>query len=203
MRRSANAIVLAITLSTGPVVAVESFTLPYAGSAIVPIDCFVQPLACGLVTFPWNAVVTVQTVSGADGVYAFASFPPANPANTLTFLSLVSDTSGTALLGNFDLSTQDSGLLGGLTATVQGGRITSLDGVIVGGFHATWTFAGTAASFDLCCLPNSGPFSGHAALIPEPGIDALMIAGLAAGAWTRRRRIGRRRHTPDGPGPAL
>ena len=203
MRRLASATFLTITLSAGSVEALESFTLPYGGSAVVPVDCLVQPQACGLVTFPWKAVVVVQTVSSADGVYSFESFPPANPANTLTSLSLVSDTSGSGLLGNFDLSTEDSGLLGGLTATLQGGRMTSLDGVIVGDFHATWTFAGTAVSFDLCCLPRTGPFSGQAALVPEPATYALMIAGLAATAWMRRRRAGRQRLAPAGPVPAI
>jgi hypothetical protein len=120
-------------------------------------------------------------VSGADGVYSFAAFPPANPANTLTFLSLVADTFG----GFFNLSTQDQGLLGDLTATVQGGRVTSIDGLIIDGIES-WTFAGPAVSF-ATSPPMVLSFSGQAAMVPEPGVYALMIAGLAAGVWARRR----------------
>jgi hypothetical protein len=75
--------------STGSAHAIESFSVPYGGVATIPIDCHVQPLSCGIVTFPWQSVVTVQTVSGADGVYTFNSFPPNDPSNTLTFMSLV------------------------------------------------------------------------------------------------------------------
>ena len=55
------------------------------------------------------------------------------------FLSLVLDTFGSIL----DLSTQDPFLLGGLTATVQGGHVTSIDGLIVGEFQLSRHFAGT------------------------------------------------------------
>jgi hypothetical protein len=66
-----------------------------------------------------------------------------------------------------------------------------LDGVIVGEFAATWKFAGETLSFNLCCAPHSGQFSGHAAMIPEPSSYALMLGGLLTG-WLARRRIARR-----------
>ena len=192
MRKTTAAIGLAITLATGPVAAVETFTLAYDGTAVVPVDCFVQPLACGLFKVPWHPIVTVQLTSAADGVYSFQAYPPDNPANTLTFLSLVSP--GPAPIGSvdsLDLSTQDSGLLGGLTATVQGGRLTSLDGLIVGDFQARWRFAGIEVDFDQPLIGKSGPYSGHAAMVPEPDVYALMAAGLAAAAWARRRAVRR------------
>jgi len=169
--------------------AVETFSIPYAGTATIPIDCFIQPSECGLRTFAWQSTVTLQTVSAIDGVYRFDSFPPNNPSNTLLFLSLISDRSATPLFGNLDLSTLDSGLLGGVSATLQGGRVVGLDGTLVGDFQATWRFAGDALSFDLHLAPNSGPYSGQAAMIPEPSSLALMMGGLGAGWIARRRRM--------------
>ena len=184
---SARIAALAGGLLAAPAHAIETFSVAYGGTATIPIDCFSQPASCGLITFPWTPAVTLQTVSAADGVYRFDSFPPGNPSNTLTFLSLVSDAAATPLLHNLDLSTLDSGLLGGVSATVQGGRVVGLHGTIVGAFQATWTFSGAALSFDLCCVPQSGPYAGQAAMIPEPDSAALMLGGLAA-AWLARRR---------------
>ena len=118
MRQLASAICLVMTLFAAPVQAVETFTLRYAGTGFDPVNCTQQ----GCPFTPWISTVTVQTVSGSDGVYSFNAFPPANPANTLTFLSLVSDTFGFI----FDVSTQDAHLNGIVTATVQGGRVTSI-----------------------------------------------------------------------------
>ena len=187
MNKLLSSAVLAAACSAGSAQALESFSVPYSGVARIPIDCHLQPL-CGIFDFPWISVVTVQTVSGADGVYRFDSYPRDNPANTLTFMSLVS---GGSVAWPFDLSTRDAHLLGGVTATLQGGRLVSMDGSIVGEFIATWRFAGETLSFDLCCAPHSGQFSGHAAMIPEPATYALMLGGLAAG-WLARRRLGRR-----------
>jgi len=61
--------------------AVETFSIPYAGTATIPIDCFIQPSECGLRTFAWQSTVTLQTVSAIDGVYRFDSFPPNNPSS--------------------------------------------------------------------------------------------------------------------------
>ena len=122
-------------------------------------------------------------MSGSDGVYSFNAFPHDKPANPLTFLSLVSD----PLSLPFNFSTQDPFLLGGLTATVQGGHVTSIDGLIVGEFQASWHFAGPEVDFNQPMFEKAGPFSGHAAVVPEPETYALMIAGLAAGALARRR----------------
>jgi len=202
MRTLAMAIGVAIHLAAGPATAVETFTVAYDGSAVVPIDCFVQPQACGLFTVPWHPLVTVQLTSGADGTYAFAAFPRDNPANTLTFLSLVSVGSAGAPVARLDLSTEDGGLLGGLTATVQGGRVTSLDGLIVGDLAARWRFAGIDVSFEQQLVEKSGPYSGHAAMVPEPEVYALMIVGLAAAAWVRGRALRRQRLGPDRSAPA-
>lgn len=120
MRPLVSAICLATTLFAAPVQAVETFTLRYGGTGHISLDCF--PQVCAPFTTPWISTVMVQTVSGSDGVYSFNAFPPANPANTLTFLSLVSDTFGFI----FDVSTQDAHLNGIVTATVQGGRVTSI-----------------------------------------------------------------------------
>ena len=87
-------------------------------------------------------------MSGSDGVYSFNAFPHDKPANPLTFLSLVSD----PLSLPFNFSTQDAFLNGSLTATVQGGRVTSIDGLIVGEFQASWHFAGTEVDFNNHCL---------------------------------------------------
>ena len=193
MRTLATAIGVAIHLAASPATAVETFTLAYDGSAVVPIDCFVQPQACGLFTVPWHPIVTVRLTSAADGIYAFEAFPPDNPANTLTFLSLVSVGSAGEPVATLDLSTADSSLLGGLTATVQGGHLTSLDGLIVGDLAARWRFTGIDVSFEQPPVGKSGPYSGHAAMVPEPDVYVLMIAGLAAAAWVRGRAIRRQR----------
>ena len=179
MRQLASAICLAMTLFAAPVQAVETFTLRYGGTGHLAFDCF--PVPCLPFTTPWISTVTVQTVSGSDGVYSLNGFPPNNPANTLTFLSLVSDTYGFV----FDVSTQDT-LSAILTATVQGGRVTSIDGSLFIS-PAIWRFAGIEVDFNQPMFGKTGPFSGHAAMVPEPETYALMIAGLAAGAWARRR----------------
>jgi len=178
MRQLASAICLVMTLFAAPVQAVETFTLRYAGTGFDPANCTQQ----GCPITPWISTVTVQTVSGSDGVYSFNAYPPDNPG-TLTFLSLVSD----PLSLHFNFSTQDPFLLGGLTATVQGGHVTSIDGLIVGEFQASWHFAGPEVDFNQPMFEKAGPFSGHAAVVPEPETYALMIAGLAAGALGRRR----------------
>ena len=177
MRQLASAICLVMTLFAAPVEAVETFTLRYAGTGFDPANCTQQ----GCPFTPWISTVTVQTVSGSDGVYSLNAFPPNNPANTLTFLSLVSDTYGFV----FDVSTQDT-LSAILTATVQGGRVTSIDGSLFIS-PAIWRFAGIEVDFNYPLSGKAGPFSGHAAMVPEPETYALMIAGLAAGAWARRR----------------
>ena len=179
MRQLASAICLAMTLFAAPVQAVETFTLRYGGSGHLAFDCF--PVPCLPFTTPWISTVTVQTVSGSDGAYSFNGFPPNNPANTLTFLSLVSDTYGFV----FDVSTQDT-VNAILTATVQGGRVTSIDGSLFIS-PAIWRFAGIEVDFNYPLSGKAGPFSGHAAMVPEPETYALMIAGLAAGVWARRR----------------
>ena len=145
MSRLASAICLAAALFAAPVGAMETFTIPYLGSAQAVVDCTLRPLDCGPRTVAWNPIVTVQVLSGADGIYSFDVVPPANPASTLTFLSLVGNP-----FDEFNLSTQVSEpLLGGsVTATVQGGRVTSIDGLIAGDVHEMWRFAGTAVSFE-------------------------------------------------------
>ena len=189
MRQLASAICLAMTLFGAPAQAIETFTLRYAGTGFDPINCTQQ----GCPSTPWISTVTVKTVSGSDGVYSFNAFPHDNPANTLTFLSLVSDT----LSAPFNLSTQDPSLNGILTATVQGGRVTSIDGVLFIS-PATWTFAGTVVDFNQPLVEKAGPFSGHAAVIPEPETYALMIVGLAAAAFGQRRRTTRTQRLASG-----
>jgi len=179
MRQLASAICLATTLLAAPVSALETFTLRYEGTGHLAFDCF--PVQCLPFSTPWNSTVTVQTVSGADGVYAFNGFPPANPANTLTFLSLVSDNYGFV----FDVSTQDT-VSAILTATILGGRLTSIDGSLFIS-PAIWRFAGVEVGFDQPLSGKTGPYSGQAAMVPEPETYALMLAGLAAGWWARRR----------------
>ena len=179
MRQLASAICLATTLLAAPVSALETFTLRYQGTGDLAFACF--PVQCLPFSTPWNSTVTLQTVSGADGLYSLNGFPPDNPANTLTFLSLVSDTYGFV----FDVSTQDT-LSAILTATVQGGRVTSIDGSLFIS-PAIWRFAGIEVDFNYPLSGKAGPFSGHAAMVPEPETYALMIAGLAAGVWARRR----------------
>ena len=179
MRQLASAICLAMTLFAAPVQAVETFTLRYGGTAHLAFDCF--PVLCLPYTTPWLSTVTVQTVSGADGVYSLNGYPPDNPANTLTFLSLVSDD----LDYPFDVSTHDTASAV-LTATIQGGRVTSIDGSLFIS-PGIWGFSGTEVGFGQPLMGKTGPFSGQAAVIPEPDTYALMLAGLAAGVWARRR----------------
>jgi hypothetical protein len=179
MRQLASAICLATTLLAAPVSALETFTLRYEGTGHLAFDCF--PVQCLPFSTPWTSTVTLQTVSGADGVYSLNGFPPNNPANTLTFLSLVSDNNGFV----FDVSTQDT-VNAILSATIQGGRVTSIDGSLFIS-PAIWRFAGVEVTFDRPLVEKSGPFSGQASMVPEPGTYALMLAGLAAGLWARRR----------------
>ena len=184
MRQLAGAICLATTLFAVPVAAVETFTLRYGGTGHLAFDCF--PVLCSPFTTPWISTVTVETVSGSDGVYSLNGFPPDNPANTLTFLSLVSDTNGFV----FDVSTHDT-VNAVLTTTIQGGRVTSIDGSLFIS-PAIWRFSGTEVDFNQPLIGKTGPFSGHAAVIPEPETYALMLAGLAAGLCARRRTNGSR-----------
>ena len=177
MRQLASAICLVMTLFAAPVQAVETFTLRYAGTGFDPANCTQQ----GCPITPWISTVTVQTVSGADGVYSLNGYPPENPANTLTFLSLVSDTYGFV----FDISTHET-VNAVLTATIQGGRVTSIDGSLFSS-PAIWGFSGVEVGFGQPLIGKTGPYSGHAAMVPEPETYALMIAGLVAGAWARRR----------------
>jgi hypothetical protein len=101
----------------------ESFSVPYGGVATIPIDLHLHSRSpAGIFTFTWKSVLTLQTVSGADGVYRFDSYPPDNPSNTLTFLPLVSDESGTGAFYAFDLSSLDANL-GIDAAWRQGERI--------------------------------------------------------------------------------
>jgi hypothetical protein len=179
-----------MTLFASPVQAVETFTLRYGGTGHLAFDCF--PVLCLPFTTPWISTVTVQTVSGADGVYSLNGYPPDNPANTLTFLSLVSDTYGFV----FDVSTHDT-VNAVLTATIQGGRVTSIDGSLFIS-PAIWGFSGTEVGFGQPLIGKSGPFSGQAAVIPEPETYALMIVGLAAGALVQRRRTVRNQRLAPG-----
>ncbi len=179
MRQLASAICLVMSLFAAPVQAVETFTLRYAGTGHLAFDCF--PVLCLPFTTPWISTVTVQTVSRADGVYSLNGYPPENPANTLTFLSLVSDTYGFV----FDISTHET-VNAVLTATIQGGRVTSIDGSLFSS-PAIWGFSGVEVGFGQPLIGKTGPYSGQAAVIPEPETYALMLAGLVAGAWARRR----------------
>ena len=122
MSRLLGLAALAVACSTTPAHALESFSVPYGGVATIPIDCTFQPLSCGIFTFTWKSVLTLQTASGADGVYRFDSYPPDNPSNTLTFLSLVSDESAAGAFYAFDLSSLDANL-GIVAAWRQGERI--------------------------------------------------------------------------------
>ena len=156
----------------------------FTGSGHLAFDCF--PVPCLPFTTPWISTVTVQTVSGSDGVYSLNGFPPDNPANTLTFLSLVSDTNGFV----FDVSTHDT-VNAILTTTIVGGRVTSIDGSLFIS-PAIWRFSGSEVDFNQPLIGKTGPFSGHAAVIPEPETYALMLVGLAAGLCACRRTNGSR-----------
>ena len=180
--------------------AAETFTIQYLGSGLDFVDCTFQPLNCGPRTVSWNPIVTVQTVSGADGIYSFNVDPPDNPANTLTSLSLV----GNSLVGSSFTTQHSSGALigGNLAATVQGGRVTSIDGLIAGSFHGDVGLQrGHRKFFNFCCVPPNTLPNGQAAMVPEPETYALMVAGLAAGALVQRRRTIRNRRFAPGETP--
>ena len=186
MRKLESAICLAMARVRPPSGAAETFTIQYLGSGLDFVDCTFQPLNCGPRTVSWNPIVTVQTVSGADGIYSFNVDPPDNPANTLTSLSLV----GNSLVGSSFTTQHSSGALigGNLAATVQGGRVTSIDGLIAGSFHEMWGFSGGTEVLNFCCVPPNTLPNGQAAMVPEPETYALMVAGLAAGALVQRRQ---------------
>jgi len=64
---------------------------------------------------------------------------------------------------------------------------------------AIWRSAGIEVDFNHPMVGKAGPFSGHAAVVPEPATYAPMIAGLAAGAWARRRNETLTATTPQPP----
>lgn len=187
MRRLARAVALVAALASGSAQSAETFTVIYGGTARISVDCFIKPLACGIFDYPWTAVMTLQTLSGDDGVYVFHGYPPDYPSSTLTFFSLISDKSPNPSFVVFDASSLDEPIGNNvLSATVQGGRVVSIDGGILGGSDARWGFAGQGLVFEDRSVPKFFA-EGHAVMIPEPSTSALMIGGLAL-LWGARRR---------------
>lgn len=177
--------------------AIETFTLAMAGTGTF------QSSSGVLDAFSWIGEVTVQTSSGANGVYS--------GTDVLSFsgLATVTESAGPladlfvpvgVMVFNFGASSRTlSGPLFGLVAgavppqiTIADGRVTSIDavGVFPGEPASSLVFSDSNVAYDLSVTGGSTT-RAIGTLSPVPELDALSLMALGLvtlGAVSRRRR---------------
>jgi hypothetical protein len=165
--------------------AVASFEFSFSGTLVHILDAWECPntICPGYpgppppVVSDWSGSITVVTSSGADGSYTGEEV-----------LSIFQD-SGLALHSAIHFASL------GPTATISNGALTLTGGgtAFVDYFPAPveYAFYGDHFTYEQPAIHHYGPTSGYATLtpIPEPGIHALMLVGLAAvGAVSVKKR---------------
>lgn len=201
--RFLGALLMAASFSAVPdrAVAVETFKLAMSGTGTFETDF--QSSSEVLDTFNWIGEVTVQTSSGANGVYS--------GTDVLSFsgFATVIDSAGPladlfvpigSMVFNFGASSRTLsgpvfGLLPGAVPpqiTISGGRVSSIHAVgVFPGEVGSLVFSDLSVVYGVSQPGPPGSITGATGVlspVPEPDALALMILGIVTlGAVSRRR----------------
>ena len=180
------ALLFAAALAAGPARAVTTYEFSFEGRQTHFFDAWECPsMVCSvpLIMLPWLGEFSVTAPDG-DGVL------------DVTGLSLTNEGDAGIAVSSSGRSPPFSDLTS-LVVTVTDGMVTSLTGLApaTDELRTLYSFGGMGISFEAPAEHHFGESFGSAvttqlavSAVPEPGVVALLLAGLAAtAAWSRRR----------------